>query len=84
MKAYESPRVQQVFVSTQPFTEELIEGVLKGEVRVVDPYAPTELPDPIPYMMPPRIPMVDYPSGQENRRRRREMERKMKKHKRLF
>ena len=31
------------------------------------------------YKMPPVIPMVDYPSGQESRRKRREMERKNKK-----
>lgn len=31
------------------------------------------------FKMPPVIPMVDYPSGQESRRKRREMERKNKK-----
>lgn len=33
----------------------------------------------IEYKMPPVIPMADYPSGQESRRQRREMERKNKK-----
>jgi hypothetical protein len=38
----------------------------------------------IEYKMPPVIPMADYPSGQESRRKRREMERKTKKGKKLF
>lgn len=33
----------------------------------------------IEYKMPPVIPMADYPSGPESRRKRREMERKNKK-----
>lgn len=38
-----------------------------------------ELARMIEYKMPPVIPLADYPSGQENRRKRREMERKNKK-----
>ena len=38
----------------------------------------------IEYKMPPVITMADYPSGQESRRKRREIERKTKKGKKLF
>ena len=47
-----------------PKLERLPEEVM---VRMVD------------YKMPPVIPMADYPSGQESRRKRRENERKSKK-----
>lgn len=44
-----------------------------------EPLPPEVVARMIEYKMPPVIPMVDYPSGQESRRKRREKERKNKK-----
>ena len=50
----------------------------KGE-EMPKPVAPPDIAMMVEYQMPPRIPIIDYPSGQESRRKRREKERKNKK-----
>ena len=50
----------------------------KGE-ETPKPVAPPDIAMMVEYQMAPRIPIIDYPSGQESRRKRREMERKNKK-----
>lgn len=55
----------------------------KGE-EAPKPVAPPDIAMMVDYQMAPRIPIIDYPSGQESRRKRRETERKIKKGKKLF
>ena len=42
------------------------------------PITPPDIANMVEYKMLPVPPIIDYPSGQENRRKRREMERKKK------
>ena len=52
----------------------------KGE-EAPKPVAPLDIAMMTEFQMAPRYPIIDYPSGQESRRKRREMERKNKKRK---
>ena len=88
-RPYIPPKSLNVYIVTGKVTAEQLEDVFKEKTEPVAVMPSPDLRHEVQdvnftFWRKPDIPPVCGPSGQESRRRRRELERKLKKHKSIF